>query len=107
MPLEFVKIYSDISCEPINIIMNCWISLLIQDKEQWVKNPDDNIDISVGSYDSVEYSDFFGLFISYNLITYEVLTLDSKVLYRDDALMILQVINCINLGNKFIQDLRR
>lgn len=52
MALEFTEVYTDISKDEINIILNCRKSVLIHDNEQWITNSDEKFDISVGSLDS-------------------------------------------------------
>lgn len=71
--------------------MNCRRSVFIHNKGQWIKNNSVNqFDISMGLLDSAESSNLVGLFIFYNLTTYDDININSIVLYRDDDLMLVK-----------------
>lgn len=89
--LEFAGEYSDISNKKLDIIMNCRRSVFIHNKGQQIKNNSVNqFDISMGLLDSAESSNLVGLFIFYNLTTYDDININSIVLYRGDDLMLVK-----------------
>lgn len=89
MALEFIKEYSDISSNGLDIIISCRRSVLINNDEQWAKNnSNDYFNISMGSLDSAEALDLVGLFILYSLSASG--GVDRIDLYRDDGLMIVK-----------------
>ena len=88
----FAEDYVEITDEENRIIYHCRKSLLFYKNEPWRKKDSDScLDVTIGSYDSAELCEFFGIYLSSQLCT--IISKNDSGLYRDDGLMIQEYIN--------------
>ena len=65
--IDWSKNYTDITQEVLDIILACKKSVLINNDTTWVKTGNDNFDVTMGSFDSVQITGLVGIYILYTL----------------------------------------
>ena len=90
--IEHAKLYTSITQQELDIILQARKSLLFSKNKPWEKTINESLfDITMGSYDGAEICELVGLYIS--SILGKVCGIQNVGLYRDDGLACLEKIS--------------
>ena len=89
--INFASSHTNISQNEKEVILHCRKSLLFSDNDHWVKNDDNNFDVTMGSFDGAEICELVGIFILEEIKN--TLNAPNIGLYRDDGLAVFENLN--------------
>ena len=61
--MKYAKNFTDIAKEQIEIILNCKISILTNNKSSWIKSHTDNFGVLVDAYNFAQIADLIGIYV--------------------------------------------
>ena len=89
--LNFAGAHSHIKKKDIDVIMHARKSLLFNNKEAWVKQQNENFNVTMGAYDGAEVCEIVGTF--HLSLLKDKYNSEEMGLYRDDGLAVFKNVN--------------